>query len=71
MIYSKLQKSGDDYIVVIPYEIIKKLQLEDGQTIAVQVRSTDDNLIDPETLQKVFEESWQANQQGYRYLAGR
>lgn len=71
MIHSKLQKSGDDFVVVIPSEVVAKLQLEDGQSVMVQLRPTDENGLDQDLLHELFEQSWQANEAGYRYLAGR
>jgi antitoxin component of MazEF toxin-antitoxin module len=71
MITSKLRKSGNSYIVTVPREEIERQGLFEGQVLAVEVRPVEMRpILNPE-LREAFEESWEQNAEGYRYLAGR
>lgn len=66
MIYQKLRKVGNSYVVTIPKEEIERQALKEGQLLAIQVQP----VLSGE-MRDLAEESWQANKEGYRYLAGR
>ena len=69
MIQVKLLKVEDNYIVTIPTKEVERLNLSEGQLIAIEILPV---LISPDNsteLGLAFEESWQRNEPGYRYLA--
>ena len=68
MIYQKIQKVGDNYIITIPREEVERQQLEDGLLVSVEIQRADE--IDPE-IRRVFEASWEHNKAGYLYLKDR
>ena len=71
MIYQKLRKVGNSYVVTIPKEEVERLNAEEGQLLAVQVNLAEVRPLLSEEIRKAAEESWEQNQKGYRYLAGR
>lgn len=71
MIYAQLRKIGDDYVIAIPKEDIERLQFQEGQVLAVEVRPLVDAESLSEAVQQAFEASWQAHEVGYRYLKNR
>ena len=69
MIQVKLLKVEDNYIVTIPTEEVERLNLSEGQLIAIEILPV---VISPDNsteLGLAFDESWQRNEPGYRYLA--
>ena len=71
MIWQKLRKVGNSYVVTIPKEEIERQQLQEGQLLAIEIRPAEIYpTLSPE-LREAFEESWQCNEAGYRYLADR
>ena len=69
MILLKLLRVDDSYIVTIPKEEVGRLNLSEGQLIAIEILPVvinSDNSTEPGVA---FEESWQRNEPGYRYLA--
>ncbi len=71
MIWQKLRKVGNSYVVTIPKEEIERQQLQEGQLLAIEIRLAEVRpTLSPE-LREAFEESWQRNEAGYRYLADR
>jgi antitoxin component of MazEF toxin-antitoxin module len=71
MIHVKVHKTGDDFVITIPTEVAEALALEDGQTVTVELKTTDGRAVSQAKLREIFEASWKDNQDGYRYLAGR
>ncbi len=71
MIQQKMRKVGNSYVVTIPREEVERRGLREGQLLAVEVHPLEVRpAVSPE-LREVFEESWERNERGYRYLAGR
>ncbi len=71
MIWQKLRKVGNSYVVTIPKEEIERQQLQEGQWLAIEIRLAKMYpALSPE-LQEAFEQSWQRNEAGYRYLVDR
>lgn len=71
MIYQKLRKSGNSYIVTIPKAEIERQGLQEGQMLAIDVRPAELRPVLSDDLKEALEESWKRNEKGYRYLAGR
>ncbi len=71
MYTAKLRKSGNSLIVTVPKEEADRLHLEEGQTVLVEVHKAEIRPVMTEEVRSAFEESWQRNEAGYRYLAGR
>jgi len=71
MIYQKLRKVGHSYVVTIPKEEVENRNLKEGQLLAVHVQPAEARPMLSDELRKILEESWNDNEDGYRYLAGR
>jgi len=71
MLFQKLRKVGNSYVVTIPREEVERLNLQEGQLLAIHVQPAEMRPLLSEQAQQAFEESWEANEKGYRYLAGR
>jgi antitoxin component of MazEF toxin-antitoxin module len=69
MILQKLLKVGDSYIVTIPKEEVERLNLSEGQLLAIEIQPAEINSVISTDVGMAFEESWQRNEPGYRYLA--
>lgn len=71
MIFQKLRKVGNSYVVTIPKEEIERQALEEGQLLAVHVQPAEIRPVLSDEVREALEESWDDNEAGYRYLAGR
>lgn len=71
MIQAKIRKQGNSFVVTIPREEMERLDLEEGDQIAFQVTKLETRAVLPPELQRAFDESWERNEEGYRYLADR
>lgn len=71
MLYQKIRKVGNSYVVTIPKDEVERLNLEPGQFVAVHIQAAEIRPVLSDTLREAFEESWADNEDGYRYLAGR
>ena len=69
MILLKLLRVDDSSIVTIPKEEVERLNLNEGQLIALESLHVVTNSDNSTELDLAFEESWQRNEPGYRYLA--
>ena len=69
MILLKLLRVDDSSIVTIPKEEVERLNLNEGQLIALEILHVVTNSDNSTELDLAFEESWQRNEPGYRYLA--
>ena len=69
MIWQKLRKVGNSYVVTIPKEEVERQNLRDGQLLSIEIRPAEIRPVISPDLRKAFEESWQQNEQTYRYLA--
>jgi bifunctional DNA-binding transcriptional regulator/antitoxin component of YhaV-PrlF toxin-antitoxin module len=69
MIWLKLLRVDDSYIVTIPKEEVERLNLSEGQLIAIEILPAVINSDNSTEVGVAFEESWQRNEPGYRYLA--
>lgn len=66
MFWQKLRKVGNSYVVTIPKKEIERQQLQEGQLLTIEIHPALSS-----ELREAFEESWQRNEAGYRYLADR
>ena len=71
MIWQKLRKVGNSYVVTIPKEEVERQQLQEGQLLAVEIRPAEVRPIPSPELREAFEKSWKCNEAGYRYLENR
>jgi antitoxin component of MazEF toxin-antitoxin module len=69
MILQKLLKVGDSYVVTIPKEEVERLNLHEGQLLAIEIHPSEIDSAKSTDLSMAFDESWQRNEPGYRYLA--
>ncbi|HZU65916.1 MAG TPA: AbrB/MazE/SpoVT family DNA-binding domain-containing protein [Ktedonobacteraceae bacterium] len=69
MIWQKLRKVGNSYVVTIPKEEIERQNLHEGQLLAVEIQPAEIRPVLSPELRKAFEESWQRNEEAYRYMA--
>jgi len=71
VIQQKLRKVGNSYVVTIPRSEVERQQLKEGQLVAVAVQALEVVPVMPADVQNAWDASWQRNEPGYRYLAGR
>jgi len=71
MIYQKLRKVGNSYVVTIPKEEVERLNAEEGQLLAVQVQRAEVRPVLSDELREAFERSWERSEEAYRYLSKR
>ena len=69
MIWQRLRKLCNSYIVTIPIEEVERQNLEEDQLLTVEVHPAEIRPAMSPELHKAFEESWHRNEPGYRYLA--
>jgi antitoxin component of MazEF toxin-antitoxin module len=69
MFHQRLRKTGNSYVVTIPKEEVERHGWKVGQRFAVQLTPLEERPVLRPELRQAFEESWEANQAGYRYLA--
>jgi antitoxin component of MazEF toxin-antitoxin module len=69
IIWQKLHKVGNNYVITIPNEEVERLKLQEGQLLAIEIQPAEiDSTLSPD-LHKAFGESWQRNEHSYRHLA--
>jgi antitoxin component of MazEF toxin-antitoxin module len=71
MITGKLRRSGNSFIVTVPREEVERLNLTEGQMVTIEVHPLEVRPTLTPELREAFEASWERNEAGYRYLAGR
>lgn len=71
MVTGKLRKSGNSFIVTVPRDEVERLHLREGQLVSVEVHPLEVRPTLTPDLREAFEASWERNEAGYRYLAGR
>ena len=69
MIWQKLRKVGNSYVVTIPKEEVERKHLQEGQLLTVEIQPAEVRPVLSPELRKAFEESWQRNEEAYRYMA--
>ena len=71
MIEARLQKIGDDFVVVIPDEEVKRRGWQEGQFIALDVADPKNAASLPADLEAIVDERWERNLPALRYLEDR
>ena len=71
MVVGKIRKVGNSLVVTVPKELADELQLSEGDLVAMDLRKAEVRPVLRPELRKLAERSWERNQEGYRYLAGR
>ena len=71
MIQQQLRKVGNSYVVTIPREEVERLQIAEGQLLGLEITPMEVRPVLRPELRQAFEESWERNEAGYRYLADR
>lgn len=71
MISGKLRRSGNSFIVTVPRAEVERLGLVEGALVSVEVHPLEIRPVLAPELREAFEASWERNEEGYRYLAGR
>lgn len=71
MVYQKLRKVGNSYVVTIPKDEVKRLDLREGQLLTVEVHPAEMRPVLSDELKELAEISWREDEAAYRYLAGR
>lgn len=71
MITGKLRRSGNSFIVTVPRDEVERLNLAEGQMVAIEVHPLEVRPLLTPDLREAFEASWERNEAGFRYLAGR
>ena len=71
MIQQKLRKVGNSFVVTIPKDEVERRGLSEGQMLAIEIEPVEVvPIMSPDVL-RAFEESWERNEEAYRYLADR
>lgn len=71
MIRSIIEKHGDEYVVVIAEEAMYEHGLHEGDQVEIEpIRQAPRTALRPE-VEQAWEDSWERNEEGYRYLADR
>lgn len=71
MVIGKIRKVGNSLVVTVPKEEAEELELREGDLVTMDIRKAEVRPVLRPELRKLAEESWERNQSGYRYLAGR
>ncbi len=69
MLLQKLRKVGNSYVVTIPKEEVERQKLGKANYGCPNTHPAEVRPVMTPELRKAFEESWQRNEPGYRYLA--
>lgn len=68
MLMQKIRKSGNSYIVTIPRDEMERQGLQEGDTVAFDIRKVEHRVqLDPE-VRAAFERSWEMYKDDYDYL---
>jgi len=71
MVVGRVRKVGNSLVVTVPKEEAEELELREGDLVAMEIRKAEVRPVLRPELRKLAEKSWERNQAGYRYLAGR
>ncbi|MBI2906018.1 MAG: AbrB/MazE/SpoVT family DNA-binding domain-containing protein [Chloroflexi bacterium] len=71
MILGEIRKVGNSLVVTVPAEEAEALEVREGDLVAMDIQKAEVRPVLRPDLRKLAEESWERNQDGYRYLAGR
>ena len=71
MTIGKVRRVGNSLVVTVPKAEAQALGLREGDLVAVEFRKVEVRPVLRPDLQRLAEASWERNEVGYRYLAGR
>lgn len=71
MFEQPLRRIGDEYVVTIPDEEVERLQMVEGQMLGIVITPIPSAPRLRTWLKEALDDSWEVNQEGYRYLADR
>ena len=71
MVVGRIRKVGNSLVVTVPREEAEALELHEGDLVTMDIRKAEVRPVLRPDLRKLAEESWERNQDGYRYLSGR
>lgn len=69
MLLQKVRKVGNSYVVTIPRELMEGQDIEEGDTVALEVRKVDYRVQMGPEVRAAFERSIELYQSDYDYLA--
>ncbi len=68
MVVGKIRKVGNSLVVTVPKDEADALDLHEGDLVAMDLRKAEVRPVLRPDLRKLAEESWERNQDAYRYL---
>ena len=71
MVVGRIRKVGNSLVVTVPREEADALELHEGDLVTMDIRKAEVRPVLRPDLRRLAAESWERNQSGYRYLAGR
>jgi antitoxin component of MazEF toxin-antitoxin module len=71
MIYQKIRRAGNSYVVTIPREEMEAQGVNEGDMVALDIRRAEMQPALSPRLREAAEWSWKQHEAGYRYLADR
>jgi len=71
MIHQKLRKVGNSFVVTVPRDEVERLNLREGQLLAITVEPLETVLVMHTDVRQAFDECWTRNEAAFRYLADR
>ena len=71
MFQQPLRRIGDEFVVTIPGEEVERLHIVEGQMIGIIIEPIPGAPRLRAELQEALDESWERDEEAYRYLADR
>jgi len=68
MLLQKVRKAGNSYVVTIPREVMESQKLQEGDTVALEVRKVDYTVQMDPAIREAFERSMKLYKEDYDYL---
>ena len=68
MMVQKVRKVGNSYVVTIPREVVESQRLQEGDTVAIEVRKVDYRVQMDPGVREAFERSLELYPEDYDYL---
>ena len=68
MVVGKIRKVGNSLVVTVPKEEADALELHEGDLVTMEIRKAEVRPVLRPDLRRLAEESWERNQEAYRYL---
>lgn len=71
MFHAQVLKVGDDFAVTIPDDEASRLNIQDGDIVGITILPVEVDALLRREVDAAFQESWERNSTGYRYLNDR